>query len=85
MRYIGEQKNELDLRTRNLEKREASSLTYLDWYKNLNLELFDLYNIKLEEEVGSFVNLFNDFKHHDYNSLQLVKEDKLAVFIRDGK
>jgi hypothetical protein len=83
IKYLEEQKNDLNSRILKLKRKESSSLIYLDWYKTIRQELFDLYNIKLEEEVGSFVNLFNDFKYHNYNPLQIIKEYRQIKSIRD--
>ncbi len=85
IRSLEEQKNMLDSRITNLKRKESISLTYLDWYKSLKQELFYLFGIKLEEEVSSFVNMFNDFKYYDYNPLQIVKEYKQIESLRDEK
>ncbi|CAN5890757.1 hypothetical protein BH23THE1_BH23THE1_29980 [soil metagenome] len=85
IRSLEEQKNMLDSRITNLKRKESISLTYLDWYKSLKQELFYLFGIKLEEEVSSFVNMFNDFKYYDHNPLQIVKEYKQIESLRDEK
>ena len=60
-------------------------MTYLDWYNGLKQELFNQFGIKLEEEVSSFVNAFNDFKYYDYDVHQIVKEYKQIVSLRGEK
>ena len=75
----------LDSRITNLKRKESISLTYLDWYKSLKQELFYLFGIKLEEEVSSFVNMFNDFKYYDYDAHQIVKEYKQIESLRYEK
>jgi len=85
IRYLEGQKNMLCSRITNLKRKESISLTYLDWYNSLKQELFDLFRIKLEEEVSSFVNMFNDFKYYDYNLHQIVKEYKQIESLRDEK
>lgn len=79
---IKEQKNRLDLQITNLKTKESTCLTYLDWYTSLKQDLFSRYNIKLEEEIDSFVNVLNDFKYYDYNAHQLVKEYKQIESLR---
>ena len=79
-----EQKNNiLDSKLTNLKRKESIALTYLDWYRSLEKDLFDLYNIILEEEVSSFVNLFGDFKYYHHDAHQIVKEYKQIVSLRD--
>jgi hypothetical protein len=82
IRELEEQKNILVSRIINLKRKESISLTYLDWYKSLKQELFDVYHIKLEEEVSSFANIFADFKYYYYNILQIVKEYKQIESLR---
>lgn len=80
-----EQKSMLDVRVSNLKKKESFSLTYLDWYKSLKVELFNQHNINLEEEINSFVNVFNDFKYYDYDAHEIVKEYKGLKSLRSAK
>ncbi len=85
IRHLEEQKNKLYSRITNLKRNESISLTYLDWYNSLKQELFNLFDIKLDEEVSSFVNMFSDFKYYDYNPLQIVKEYKQIASLSDEK
>ena len=83
VRELEVQKNILASKLISLKRKESISLTYLDWYKSLKQDLFDLYYIKLEEEVSSFVNVFADFKYYDYDAHQIVKEYKQIESLRD--
>ena len=57
-------------------------MTYLDWYNNLKNDILNVYGIKLEEELSSFVRVFSDFKYYDYDAHQIVKEYKQIESLR---
>jgi len=85
LRELEERKNRITYNITNLKKKESFSLTYLDWYKSLKEELLDQYNIYLEEEINSFVNMFSDFKDYGYDSHEIVKEYKQIESLRAEK
>lgn len=82
---LEEQKNKRTYNIINLKKKESVSLRYLDWYNNLKEGLLDQYDINLEEEINSFVNMFNDFKDHGYDAHAIVKEHNQIVSLRAEK
>lgn len=82
---LEKQESILNARIANLKREEESSLTYLDWYNNLKKDLLHHYNIVLDEEISSFVNVCNDFKYYDYETHQIVKEYKEIESLRSEK
>lgn len=87
-RQIGEleeRKNRITSNITNLKKKESVSLTYLDWYNNLKEGLLNQYNINLEEEIDSFVDMLHDLKYYGYDSHEIVKEYQQIESLRAEK
>jgi hypothetical protein len=55
----------------------------LDWFKSLRQILFDQHHITLEEEISTFVNIFTDFRHYNYDVHLIVKEYQQIESIRN--
>lgn len=68
-----EQRNVLDSIITNLQRKERSSLTFLNWFQNLRNDLWKIHGIKLEEEVNSLAKAINDFKFYDHDAYKIVK------------
>lgn len=47
---------------------------YYSWFENLQIELKDRFNIKIEDEIFDFVNIINDFKNYGYNIHRIISE-----------
>ena len=80
---LDHQKTILVSKLTDLKRKESIALSYLDWYKSIEKDLLDRYDIVLEKEVNSFVNMFGDFKYYDYDAHQIVKEYKHVVSLRN--
>jgi uncharacterized protein (UPF0335 family) len=54
----------------------------LQWYGFLKQDLFDNYNINLDDEILFFSLIIKDFKKYNYNILDILKEYKQIESLR---
>ncbi len=73
---LNKQKEEAQTRLSNTIEKEKKVFSYFQWYNNLRLDLYDRFNLKIEQEFEAFANVINDFKEYDYNTSLLIKEYK---------
>ncbi len=65
-----------------ISQKEKFVMSYLDWYGKLKKELWDNYKIKIEEDIQSFTQVVNGFKHHGYDASKIIGEYLKALSLR---
>ncbi len=73
----------LDL-TKTIEK-EKSAFSYLRWYNSLRQELYDKFQLAIEEKYSEFAKAINDFKDHDFDALKIINEYKEIKSLRQER
>ena len=54
-------------------KKERHVMHYLGWFYKLKQELWNRYAIRIEE-IPRFAKVINDFKNHNYDPYEIIKE-----------
>jgi hypothetical protein len=54
-------------------KIERQVMHYLEWFYRLKEELWDNHSIRIEE-ISRFAKVISDFKRHNYNPYEIIKE-----------
>jgi hypothetical protein len=54
-------------------KKESRVMHYLDWFYELKQELWNRYDIRIEE-ITRFAKVINDFGNHNFNPYEIIKE-----------
>ena len=54
-------------------KKERHVMHYLVWFYKLKQELWNRYSIRVEE-IPRFAKVINDFKNHDYDPYEIIRE-----------
>ena len=75
-------KSTLENNLRETIDKNNNILSHLQWYDFLKQDLPDNYNMNLDEEIIFFSSIINDFKTHNYNILDILKEYKQIQSLR---
>lgn len=75
-------KSALENNLRETTNKNNNILTQLQWYGFLKQDLFDNYNINLDDEILFFSLIIKDFKKYKYNILDILKEYKQIQSLR---
>ena len=61
---------------------KKSILSYINWYYKLKRELWENYSITIEHDIKDFSKLISDFKEHQYDAHQIIKEYLRSLSIK---
>ncbi len=67
------QRNHVNENLAKLIKKESHAMHYLEWFYKLKQELWDNYAIRIED-IERFAKVINDFKNHNYDPYEIIKE-----------
>ena len=57
-------------------------MSYINWYYKLKRELWENYSITIEHDIKDFSKLISDFKEHQYDAHQIIKEYLRSLSIK---
>jgi DNA-binding CsgD family transcriptional regulator len=80
--FLENKKSALEINLGETTSKNNNILAHLQWYDFLKQELSDNYNMNLDEEIIFFSSIINDFKTHNYNILDILKEYKQIQSLR---
>ena len=62
-------------------KKEKYVKNFLQWFYKLKKELWDNYNIRIND-ISNFAKVINDFKNHNYDAYEIINEYTNALSLR---
>jgi hypothetical protein len=62
-------------------EKEKYVKDYLHWFYKLKIELWDNYNIRIED-ISNFAKVIDDFKNHNYDAYEIINEYTNALSLR---
>ena len=57
-------------------------MSYINWYYKLKRELWENYSITIEHDIKDFSKIISDFKEHQYDAHQIIKEHLESLSIK---
>ncbi len=63
-------------------QKEKHIISYIEFFYNLEKELWDNYAIKIKDDIQGFSQLINDFREHGYDALEIIKEYLKSLSIK---
>ncbi|MER5176113.1 MAG: hypothetical protein ABJB76_04275 [Candidatus Nitrosocosmicus sp.] len=63
-------------------RKEKHIISYIEFFYNLEKELWSNYSIKIKDDIQGFSQLINDFREHGYDALEIIKEYLKSLSIK---
>ncbi len=75
------QRNHVNENLAKTIKKESHAMHYFEWFYKLKQELWDNYAIRIED-IERFAKVINDFKNHNYDPYEIIKEYSCLESVR---
>ncbi|MER5174222.1 MAG: hypothetical protein ABJB76_12545 [Candidatus Nitrosocosmicus sp.] len=76
------QKNKIIDNLDQIHQREKFVISYINWFYNLEKELWENYSIKITDDIQGFSQIINDFREHGYDAKKIIQEYLRSLSIK---